>query len=105
MIKRFPLELCIWSGALIVLALSYPGAKHFTLCPMANLGIHWCPGCGLGRSLSYLLQGEIRLSWDQHWFGIPALSILIYRILQLLNKFVLNLMKPNRIYYGQRSAY
>lgn len=105
MLKRWPLELILWCGAIFILALSYPNAtRHITLCPIENLGFSWCPGCGLGRSISYLLHGELILSWEQHWFGIPALGILIYRIVQLLNKFLLNLISTNKFFYGKRSA-
>jgi hypothetical protein len=104
--RKWPLELIIWTGAILVLGISYPKTvDHFTLCPIENLGFSWCPGCGLGRSISYLLHGDLRLSIDQHWFGIPALCILIFRIVQLLNKFVLNLMSTNKFYYGKRSAH
>ncbi len=106
MFRKWPLELITWSGAIIILSLSYPKTTgHFTLCPLENMGFLWCPGCGLGRSLSYLLHGELRLSLKQHWFGIPALAILICRILQLLNKFLLNLVSTNKIYHGKRSAH
>jgi hypothetical protein len=104
--KRWPIELIIWSGAIFILAVSYPKTiNHFTLCPLESLGLPWCPGRGLGRSISYLLHGEIELSVTQHWFGIPALGILIYRIVQLLNKFLLNLMSTNKLFYGKRSAH
>ncbi len=106
MLRNLPLELIIWSGAILVLAISYPKTiDHFTLCPIENLGFSWCPGCGLGRSISFFLHGEFKLSFDQHWFGIPAFGILIFRIVQLLNKFVLNLMSTNKFYYGKRSAH
>lgn len=101
MCKKWPFELIIWSAALILLALSYPSSNHFTLCPLENLGISWCPGCGLGRSISYLFYGEVKLSFQQHFLGIPALIILIQRILQLLNKFFLDLVVPNKINYGK----
>ncbi len=106
MLKKWPLELIIWTGAIFILCISYPKpVNHFTLCPIDNLGFSWCPGCGLGRSISYILHGELKLSLEQHWFGIPALSILIFRIMQLFKKFALNLMSTNKIYYGKRSAY
>ncbi|MHB1177626.1 MAG: DUF2752 domain-containing protein [Daejeonella sp.] len=105
MVNKWPIELAIWSAALLVLGISYPNTiSHFTLCPIENLGFSWCPGCGLGRSISYLLRGEIKLSVNQHWFGIPALGILIFRIVQLLNKFHLNLVSTNKCNYGKRST-
>lgn len=106
MLRKWPLELCFWTAAILVLSFSYPKTiNHFTLCPLRYLGFSWCPGCGLGRSISYLLHGDLQLSLDSHWFGIPALCILISRIVQLLNKFVLNLLSTNKIYYGKRSAH
>ena len=104
--KTWPLELIIWTGAIIVLSISYPKEiNHFTLCPIGRLDFLWCPGCGLGRSISYFLHGELILSLQHHWFGIPATGILFYRIVQLLNKFVLNLMSINKFYDGKRSAH
>ncbi|MES2417623.1 MAG: DUF2752 domain-containing protein [Bacteroidota bacterium] len=82
-IKGFPFELIFWILALILLASSDPQAHHFSLCPLANLGVDWCPGCGLGRSIAALFHGDVKGSLAQHWFGIPALSILIFRIYQL----------------------
>lgn len=85
-IKSFPIELIFWVSALVLLATTDPHAHHFTLCPLANLGLTWCPGCGLGRSISSLFHGEIRESFAHHWLGIPALMIITYRIYQLSNK-------------------
>ncbi len=79
-IKRFPLELAFWILALVLLATADPQVHHFSLCPLASLGADWCPGCGLGRSISALFHGEIRESLGFHWFGIPAFCIIVYRI-------------------------
>jgi hypothetical protein len=106
MLRKWPLELIIWTGAILMLSVSYPKTvNHFTLCPIAYFDFVWCPGCGLGRSISYFLHGELKLSFEHHWFGIPATGILIFRIVQLLNKFVLNLMSINKFYDGKRSAH
>lgn len=56
----------------------------FTWCPLANLGIQWCPGCGLGRSITQLFHGNIAESLKLHWFGIPALLIICMRVVTLL---------------------
>lgn len=104
-LRRLPLELLIWSGAIVVLAVSYPKtANHFTFCPLDNLGFDWCPGCGLGRSVSYFLHGEILRSIEHHWFGIPAFFILVHRIVQLLSKFVLHLLRNNQKRHAQRAS-
>jgi hypothetical protein len=92
--KKLPFELIVWSGALLFLAFTETSvSSHSSLCPLDNLGFSWCPGCGLGRSIRYILHGDFILSFSQHWFGIPALTILLYRIIQLLNNFLLNLDK------------
>ena len=82
-IKSFPLELVFWILALVLLATADPDTHHFSLCPLANLGVDWCPGCGLGRSISALFQGEVKESLNFHWFGLPALMVIVYRIVTL----------------------
>jgi hypothetical protein len=106
MLRYWPWELIIWTGAIVLFGVSYPQqTNHFTLCPIDNLGFSWCPGCGLGRSISYFLHGDFILSIKHHWFGIPATGILIFRIVQLLIKFALNLMSTKKNYDGKRYAH
>jgi hypothetical protein len=88
---KIPVELFIWLGTLTLLALSNPSEHHYTLCPLDNFGFPWCPGCGLGRSISSLLHFDWRGSIQYHWFGIPAFAILLNRMWQLSQKFILNL--------------
>jgi hypothetical protein len=77
-------ELAFWVAALIALAASDPAStSHFTLCPLKLAGITWCPGCGMGHSLAYLLHGDIKNSFHQHWLGVPALIVIVYRIYTL----------------------
>jgi hypothetical protein len=85
-LKKVDLELVIWLTALVVLALSNPVYHHITLCPLDNLGFKYCPGCGLGRSISYLFRGDINASFRMHPLGIFALGIIGYRIIQIINK-------------------
>lgn len=88
------LELFAWITALILLALTDPNSHHFTLCPFSNLGITCCPGCGLGRSITFIFYGDFRSSFGQHWFGIPALLILLCRIVRLTKDFKLPTQLP-----------
>jgi hypothetical protein len=86
LLKRIPLELLFWMGALVLLGLSEPLAQyeqHFSLCPLAAIGLDWCPGCGIGRSITQLFHGNIDASFQHHWFGIPALLILVHRVVVL----------------------
>ncbi|HEY1024453.1 MAG TPA: DUF2752 domain-containing protein [Sphingobacteriaceae bacterium] len=90
---RFPAELLCWITALILLFFAAnDSVAHFTLCPLSQLGLEWCPGCGLGRSVGALLHGDLVASLRFHWFGLPALMILFFRIVQLFRNFVLTLV-------------
>jgi len=91
----FP-EAYIWLGALLFLAVTSPAPGHFTLCPLAYLGIESCPGCGLGASISHLLHGDLQASWHSHFLGLPALVLLTGRIVYL---FRITLTNNNA--YGQ----
>jgi hypothetical protein len=74
-------ELTFWVAALLSLAVTnQTDQAHFTLCPLKLLGFTWCPGCGLGHSISFLFHGDIESSFKAHWLGIPALIIILYRI-------------------------
>lgn len=85
--RGIPVELIFWITAFVFMAVAHPAAAnegaHFTLCPLANLGADWCPGCGLGRAIIHLFHGNLRESFEYHWFGIPAVLIIGYRILIL----------------------
>jgi len=79
------LEAAIWIGALFYLAFGdTPAGTHFTICPINNLGFDFCPGCGLGNSISLIFQGDIYESFLSHPLGLLALTVLIIRIIQLI---------------------
>ncbi|MFD0832673.1 DUF2752 domain-containing protein [Mucilaginibacter boryungensis] len=81
-------ELLFWIAALIALAFSDPAQPHFVLCPFRRMGITWCPGCGIGHAISYLFRGNISASFHAHWFGIPVLGVLLWRVYTLaLNQY------------------
>jgi hypothetical protein len=97
---RLPFELLFWITALLLLGTAdlhaHGNDQHFTLCPLSNMGFNWCPGCGIGKSIGYLLKGNFQASLNEHWFGIPAVMIILNRIVVLIkiklkNRKVLNL--------------
>lgn len=90
------LEVIIWSVALIFLAL-FNGTdnSHFTICPLSNLGFENCPGCGLGKSITMFFNGNFLGSIYTHLLGIPAVVILIYRIITLTRNNILTQRKIN----------
>jgi hypothetical protein len=80
-LSELGIEPLAWFVALLVLGISTPhSSADFTFCPLSNIGITGCPGCGLGRSISYALHGQFGASVQAHWLGIPALVILCVRI-------------------------
>jgi len=92
-------ELTFWVAALIALGLSQATqATHFTLCPLKLMGITWCPGCGLGHSISFLLHGDLRNSFHAHWLGVPALIIITYRIFDLVRQ---RISEPSMVFGNQ----
>ena len=85
------LELLIWMAAILWLAVGVDyQATAAGFCPFRIMGIEAltgmdaCPGCGLGRSIAAALHGNIQLSWQHHWMGIPALLIIGSRIVTLM---------------------
>lgn len=80
------IEASIWIISLIYLSLiNVPEKTNFTLCPLSNLGFEFCPGCGLGNSISYLFRGDIVSSFQSHPLGIFALIIISLRIISIIN--------------------
>jgi hypothetical protein len=78
---HLPIEAIVWSAGLLILALYNPHhQEHMSLCLFNNLGFRYCPGCGLGRSVSYFLHGDVVMSFSAHPAGIPAVIILLFRI-------------------------
>ncbi|HEY8511111.1 MAG TPA: DUF2752 domain-containing protein [Cyclobacteriaceae bacterium] len=86
---RIPTEAWLWMAALIALAFHNPDSgKHLALCPLHYLGFDFCPGCGLGRSISYALHGQLADSLSMHPLGVFALIVLSYRIVQLIRHHI-----------------
>ena len=77
-------EVSFWLAALILLAFSNPQEQHYSLCLFDQMGFSFCPGCGIGHSISYFFHGKIIESFHAHPLGIIAIGIIIYRIAQLI---------------------
>ncbi|SEJ76718.1 Protein of unknown function [Cyclobacterium xiamenense] len=86
--KRFPigiLEFLTWAIALTGLFFfARVEGPHAGLCPIANLGLTWCPGCGLGRSIHLFLRGDFHASWEMHPMGSFAVLVIVWRQFELL---------------------
>lgn len=80
------LEGIIWLSVLVTMFFTSPAAAgHFSACPLALSGIEHCPGCGLGRSMIFALNGDVLSSLQMHPLGLLAIVLLVLRIVQILN--------------------
>jgi hypothetical protein len=80
----FPFELAVWIIGLIFLVSFDPaGSPPPNLCPAKLLGFDFCPGCGLGRSIAWLLHGNLSESVHAHLLGPFAFLVLTHRIFVL----------------------
>lgn len=87
------LEAIMWIFALVYLMFINPyELDHFSFCVFNLIGIDFCPGCGIGRSISLIYHGDILGSLKMHPLGIFALTVIFYRIVTLLqrNEFNIN---------------
>jgi hypothetical protein len=93
-IRRIPAEAAVWFLGLGFLASLDPHMQqHYTICPLASAGLDFCPGCGLGRSITLLFHGMPAASFEAHPLGLFAVAVLIHRIYSLT--------KTTLIYYGK----
>jgi hypothetical protein len=85
------LEAFIWIFGLTFLFFIPAGESHFTICPLKNAGIPFCPGCGLGQSIHYLFHLDFESSIAAHPLGILALAVITVRIITLIKKSFLSI--------------
>jgi Protein of unknown function (DUF2752) len=101
LLKIVELEALLWSAGLFYLITINPyQAQKFTICPFHNLGISFCPGCGLGRSIAFLFHGDLIRSFNTHPLGIIAFIFIIERIIKLTNRSYKNYLKTKEVLYG-----
>lgn len=78
-------EVIFWTSGLLALAIMDPTKdQDFSFCIFKFIGIHHCPGCGLGHSVSYILHGNVRQSFNAHPLGIFALAVIFQRVTKLV---------------------
>lgn len=87
--RRARLEAIFWIAGLVAVALPDPsGDPWLRACLFDRVGewIGWpfCPGCGLGRSVAWLVRGDLAASFAMHPLGLPAAAILLTHAANLL---------------------
>lgn len=81
-IKR-NIEPIFWIAGLVFLALQNPASPFSSMCLFDFIGIKNCLGCGIGTSISYLFDGNIMLSIQTHYLGIPAVMAIAFRLFEI----------------------
>ncbi len=80
-------EIAAFSLGLALLAFMDPSSTAgFDLCLFDQLGISFCPGDGLGHSISYTFQGDINNALNANILGPFSIIILSSRIVYLIHK-------------------
>jgi len=93
-------ELSAWIAALVLLASMDPTkSTHYSFCIFKFFGVSFCPGCGLGHSISYLFHGNISASFSAHPLGIFALAVILARIFRLSRLHLFSHLQTK--HYGQ----
>lgn len=71
---------------LIFAAMLNPYSSGVNLCFFNFIGIDFCPGEGIGRSMAHVFRGNFSESFQLHPAGIPGVFILSIRIGSILNQ-------------------
>lgn len=80
-------EISVFGLGLLLLALMNPETVNSpSLCLFDFIGIPFCPGEGLGHSISYLFRGEIYSAIESNVLGPFAIIILGGRVAHLMFK-------------------
>lgn len=94
------LEWIVFAGGLILLAAMSPEDAGTSLCLFEWAGFEFCPGEGLGHSISFTFRGEWTSALNAHFAGPAAVLLLISRILYLWKTIYKESKSKNEEYYG-----
>jgi hypothetical protein len=76
-------EWIFWGSALVLLPLLASTGQAPSFCLYKWMGWGFCPGCGLGTSIALLMKGQLTDSFQAHWLGLPTLTAIVWRWIQL----------------------
>src|SRR6056297_247774 len=94
-------EWLVFSLGLVLLAMMSPENSGHSLCLFEWVGIDFCPGDGLGHSISYTFRGNIQAALESHFAGPAAVVILILRIVFIWKDMIKSKLTANKEYYGK----
>lgn len=74
------------AAGLILMALLDPAEPAASFCPIDRIGLQFCPGEGLGKSIAFAFRGDLTASVASHPAGIAAIFIMTGRITSILHR-------------------
>src|SRR5690554_4348265 len=77
------IEWIAFTLGILALAFMDPETSGTSFCLFNFMGIEFCPGDGLGHSISYTFRADLESAFKAHLFGPFALLILIFRIIHI----------------------
>lgn len=77
------LEWVVFACGLILLGFMSPENTGISFCFFDFIGIEFCPGEGLGHSISYTFRGDFSSAMEAHLAGPAAIIILSARIMYI----------------------
>lgn len=82
-------KILVGTAALVAMLLCFLFDSEAGLfqCPFHAITNFNCPGCGLQRSVIFLLKGEIIASLQMYWATIPILAMFFYGFLFLKYRY------------------
>ena len=84
------IEWSVFLVGLILLATMNTLNSGHTLCLFEWVGFEYCLGEGLGHSIAYLFQGNIKSSLEANFMGPVAVFVLSFRILTIWKRLLSN---------------
>lgn len=83
--NRAAVEAFVWTGGIVLMALADPTREALLeVCVIKLAGFAWCPGCGLGHAVGFLVRGQFAEAISSHPLVIPVLAVLIVRVVTLI---------------------
>lgn len=88
-VTRARAEAMFWSLGVLAVAIADPNTGGLiSVCPFEAIGswigLSFCPGCGLGHAVGFLVRGDLSQSMAAHPLAIPAVLTLTLHVRRLL---------------------
>lgn len=82
----FHFEWIVLMTGLLLMAFLDPFNSSESYCIVDRLGFSFCPGCGLGESISHTFRGDLSASLEAHPAGIFAVMVILGRIITIFHR-------------------